>query len=243
VIQKDIAKELNQYHPSSAFVKFELESLGRTAFDTTSLLFQTGYLTIKDERKEEDGSQSLRLDYPNYEIKKAFLAESFQILLKTKFDYAHLESLRKALDANNAKLFYDLLDSYFRGVPHTIFKKSSNITDAESFYTGVLAFALQFLPAGYSVQFEDATSDGSIDLVIETPTRFFLIEHKILPRNEDKADRSSLLKRKAHDALRQIDEKKYSAKFSINKQGTKPITKVGVCFDAQTRSVGYVEIL
>jgi len=186
----------------------------------------------------------LRLDYPNHEVKASFLSETFEKVLSTKFNYSHLETLRKALDVNDAKLFYRLLDPYFRGVPHTVFKKSSNITDNESFYTGVLAFALQFLPTGYNVRFEDTTSDGALDLVIETPTRLFLIEHKILARDENnnkKADRGPLLKRRAQEALRQIDEKRYADKFSIIKWDGKPISKVGVCFDAQTRSVGCVE--
>lgn len=81
-------------------------------------------------------------------MRKAFFSKAFEIVLEIKLDYSHLEEeLRHALDANDPKLFYNKLDKYFRGVPHTIFKKSStSITDVEPFYTGILAFALQFLP-------------------------------------------------------------------------------------------------
>jgi len=240
---KGMPSELGEFRPLSDFVKFELESLGRSSFDTVSLLFQTGYLTIKEEKKEEDGSRSIRLDYPNYEVRKHFLSEAFTEILHIvkKFEYQHLERLRMALDDNNPKEFYTLLDNFFRSVPYTAFKGKSDITNVEAFYSAVLTFALQFLPTVYRVQAEDATSDGSVDLVIETPTRIFLVEHKVLARDEANANaRQVQLEKKAKEALEQIDEKIYAAKFSI-KAGL-PITKVGVCFDAQTRSIGHVEV-
>lgn len=133
-----------------------------------------------------------------------------------------------------------MLDKCFRSVPYTIFKRESAITDVESFYSAVLTFALQFLPKVYRVQAEDATSDGSVDIVIETPKRIFLVEHKVLARDDANAKaRQPLLEKRAKEALEQI-EKRYASKFSF-KAGL-PITKVGVCFDAQTRSVGHVEV-
>jgi len=238
-----VSNALNQEYREETFEKLELESLGRTAFDTISLFFQTGSLTIKEEKKEEDGSRSLRLDYPNNEVRKYLTSEAFKEILQVKFEYAHLETLRKALDDNDPKEFYKLLDSYFRSVPYTLFKTESGITNIECFYSAVLTFALQFLPKVYRVQAEDTTSDGSVDLMIETPTRLFLIEHKVLARKEVPAkerQRREQLQEKAKQALEQIDEKKYESKFSI--KARKPITKVGVCFDAELRSVGHVEV-
>jgi len=238
---KGLANSLNQAHREESFEKLELESLGHSAFDATSLLFQTGFLTIKEEKKEEDGSRSLRLDYPNYEVRRHLTSEAFEAILHVKFDYAHLEILRKTLDNNDPKEFYKLLNNYFRSVPYTVFKGKSDMTNFEPFYSAILTFALQFLPKSYRVQAEDPTSDGSIDFVIETPTRNFLIEHKALARDEANATvRQSQLEKKAKEALEQIDEKIYAAKFSV-KAGL-PITKVGVCFDAQTRSIGHVEV-
>lgn len=233
-----LPRELNQWHSMNAFVKFELESLGRTFFDTVSLLFQTGYLTIKEERQDAMGERMISLDYPNYEVRKHVLSEAFKEILQVNFDYAHLEKLRKALDENDVIEFYKLLDNYFRSVPYTIYKKESALTTIEGFYTSLLAFALQFLPEGYSVQPEDPTSDGSADIVIKTPTRIFVVEHKVLKDNTKKEDRQSLLDKLAQEALEQIDQKCYAAKFSLK---DKPITKVGVCFDAGTRGVGKVK--
>jgi len=236
-----LAKSLNEEHREESFEKLELESLGRSAFDTLSLLFQTGFLTIKEEKKDAKGRRLLLLDYPNDEVREHLTSEAFEAILHVKFDYAHLEILRKTLDDNDPKEFYKLLDNYFRSVPYTIFKGKADMTNFEPFYSAILTFALQFLPKSYRVQAEDPTSDGSIDFVIETPTRNFLIEHKALARNEANVNvRQIQLEKQAKEALEQIDEKIYAAKFSI-KAGL-PITKVGVCFDAQTRSIGHVEV-
>jgi len=237
-----LANALNQEYREETFEKLELESLGRTAFDTISLFFQTGSLTIKGEKKDTKGRRLLRLDYPNDEVREYLSSEAFKEILQVKFEYSHLETLRKALDNNDPNAFYGLLDSYFRSVPFTIFKAQSAITNVECFYSAVLAFALQFLPKVYRVQAEDPTSDGSVDLVIETPTRLFLIEHKVLARGLAAGpDRQRQLQENAKQALQQIDKMKYAAKFSI--QTEKLITKVGVCFDAEHRSVGYVEVV
>ena len=85
-----LANALNQEYREETFEKLELESLGRTAFDTISLFFQTGSLTIKEEKKEEDGSRSLRFDYPNNEVRKYLTSEAFNEILQVKFEYAHL---------------------------------------------------------------------------------------------------------------------------------------------------------
>ncbi len=100
--------------------------------------------------------------------------------MKITFDYLHLEQLRKALDANDAKLFYQLLDSYFRGVPHTIFKKSWDITNVEAFYNGVLSFGLQLLPKGHGPQSEQTSSDGSADLFLKYFAKFYIKENPSL---------------------------------------------------------------
>ena len=137
--------------------------------------------------------------------------------------------------------FYNLLGKHFSALPWTIYGSKSEMTNWEAFYGAVLAYALRLLPnITYTVKAEDTTSSGSIDLSIETSTRIFLIEHKVLVRDEaDAKARQLQLEKKAKEALKQISEKDYAAKFSFH---GKPITTVGVCFDAQTRSLGHVEV-
>jgi len=235
---QNLTEQKDKLHPIEGFSKFELESLGRTAFDTTNLLFQTGYLSVKEIEKADDSSTNLRLDFPNYEIKKSFLSESFKQILETSFTYTHLESLRHALDKTDMDKFYKLLDKHFRSVPHTVFKKSSSMTNTESFYSAVLAFALSFLPPSYRIDAEQTTSDGSMDLVIETPTFIIINEFKVVRREgTKKGPTKEELQEVAKTALKQIEDKQYASKYE--KFG-KSVLKVGVAFDAYTGRVGFV---
>jgi len=235
---QNLTEQKDKLHPIEGFSKFELESLGRTAFDTTNLLFQTGYLSVKEIEKADDSSTNLRLDFPNYEIKKSFLSESFKQILETSFTYTHLESLRHALDKTDMDKFYKLLDKHFRSVPHTVFKKSSSMTNTESFYSAVLAFALSFLPPSYRIDAEQTTSDGSMDLVIETPTFIIINEFKVVRREgTKKGPTKEELQEVAKIALKQIEDKQYASKYE--KFG-KSVLKVGVAFDAYTGRVGFV---
>jgi hypothetical protein len=143
------------------------------------------------------------------------------------------------------KRFYEVLDTGLRGVPFTTFKKNAAITNTEAHYSAMISMLLPFvLPKGYVVRTEDTTSDGQIDLVIETPLRIFLCEHKVLRKGattttaaEEKQARTKKLAEEAQGALEQIKHKGYTAKYRAD---SRPITIVGVCFDCDTRGVGHV---
>jgi hypothetical protein len=51
-----------------------LKGDGSDNIETTALLFQTGYLTIKKEEIGEDRRSCYRLDFPNMEVRNAFLS-------------------------------------------------------------------------------------------------------------------------------------------------------------------------
>ena len=53
--------------PTTTFESFEIENMG-----ITSLLFQTGYLTIKGKDVTDDGT-IYQLSYPNKEVRESFL--------------------------------------------------------------------------------------------------------------------------------------------------------------------------
>ena len=70
----DYEDALSDWYDSSVFSAYELDRL-----DVTGLLWQTGYLTIKEVRSDEDGTQ-YRLGFPDREIQVTFmrrLIESF----------------------------------------------------------------------------------------------------------------------------------------------------------------------
>jgi hypothetical protein len=239
----DLAEQLGQYHNEAAFNKLEIDTVGRSSsWSNINLLFQTGFLSIADQKHGPDGP-CFRLDFPNKEVKDAIARDLFGMVFsgvgESRFD--KIKRLRQALDDNDVKRFYEVLDTGLRGVPFTTFKKNAAITNTEAHYSAMISMLLPFvLPKGYVVRAEDTTSDGQIDLVIETPSRIFLCEHKILPKSvtsEEKQARTKKLTQEAQEALDQIKRKGYAAKYRAD---SRPITSVGVCFDCDTRGVGHV---
>ncbi len=73
---------------------------------------------------------------------------------------------------------------------------------------------------GLEAKAEEHTSDGRIDLLIETPEYVYVIELKY--------DST------AEEALRQIEEKKYALRFDVD--GRK-VFKIGVNFSSETRRI------
>ena len=73
---------------------------------------------------------------------------------------------------------------------------------------------------GFYTQVELPTSDGRIDVVIQTTDYIYIIERKL--------DGS------AEDALQQIESKNYAAPFAMDKR---TIIKLGINFSSKTRGV------
>lgn len=255
---EDLPKQLGQYRNVADFSKIEIDALGRSSWDNISLLFQTGFLSIADWKEDPTTGSLVRLDFPNQEVRQEMARELFATAFPGAGDFSMIGSVKQALDDNDMARFYELLDAGLRGVPFTTFKKSAAITNAEAHYNSTISLLVSFvLPKGYVVRTEDATSDGQIDLVIETPARIFICEHKILPRaaaaeaaaaaaaeaeamsGTDSEGRQARMKKLAQEALQQIKHKNYTAKYRAD---SRPITIAGACFDGHTRGVGYVLI-
>lgn len=190
----------------TAFDSFDLENI-----DTYSLLFQTGYLTIKDV--EPFGLY--RLDYPNREVKDSML----QYLLAGFRHSSYAKStpivlqLRKAFLKNDQELIVDIINSLFKAIPSHIF-----IKEKEAYYHSVVYLVFQYL--GQFIDAEAHTSDGRIDALVQTDTHIYLIEFKL--------DQS------AEAALEQIRRKGYADRFLT---AGKVVVGMGINFSSQTKSI------
>jgi Holliday junction resolvase-like predicted endonuclease len=180
----------------------------------TALLFQTGYISLKDKIMEK----IYILSYPNYEVKKSFLMYLIDYFKKDeiadnrqKYIYNLLDSLKK----ENIDYFIILLKSFFSSIPYDI---SDRIKNKEQYYQTVIYIILALL--GVDVGGEVRTSKGRIDLLIETEKIIWIIEIKI--------------KNKVHKAIRQIEEKEYTIPY-IKKQ--KHIKKIGIVFDVNEKNI------
>lgn len=190
-----------------AFSTYDLENLS-----IVPLLYQTGYLTIKDY----DATRRLyTLSYPNFEVENAFvtwLLDAFSEADKG-ITTGHLWQLIDALAANDLDEFFDVLQVFFAQVPYNLQLKQ------EKYYQTI--FYLIFTLIGLRVSAEVTTNRGRIDTVIELAEVIYLFEFK--------------LNGSAEEALAQIKTSKYYERYQ--RQG-KPLHLVGANFDWQQRQVG-----
>lgn len=191
------------YAKSSAF---DAPTENMTAI--TPLLYQSGYLTIKDYDKT---SKLYTLDLPNKEIKVGLFESLLPNYLEGMFaqngdvTIAQMSVLIRQNDMDGA---LQLLQTFLGTVPYC------NVTNHEGHYQQML-FIIFSLLTGYVVDVEVHTPNGRVDVVLLTDIRLYIIELK--------------LNRDAQTALQQINLKNYAQRFALC---GKPIVKVGINFDS-----------
>jgi hypothetical protein len=170
----------------SAFSSYEIDQL-----KVLPLLFQTGYLTIKDYIPERN---LYRLGYPNYEVENSFLdvlVETYSKIESEKVE-GYLYGLTDALDAQDLELFFQKLRVFFANVPYDIQLKD------EKYYQTIFYLILKMM--GLRVETEVRTNQGRIDAVIEMKDRVYIFEFKLFGTKEE--------------ALAQIKTMKYYEKYA-----------------------------
>jgi hypothetical protein len=197
---------------SYVFESFDIENI-----EVASLLFQTGYLTIKRRKMEQFPEMNYWLSYPNHEVRESFLRHLLREF--TEKDFAEgakvLSHLSTTLEENDLDQFFDTLKSLFVSIPYNIF-----ISDRESYYHTIIYLVLTL--TGKTVHAEVQTNQGRIDAVLETEKNIYIMEFKIGTPDE---------------ALNQVKDKKYYEKY-LNRQ--KPIALIGIGFDKKSRNIsGY----
>ena len=163
-----------------------------------NLLFQTGYLTIKDYKVI--GSKNVfKLSFPNLEVRMSFndfflgyIIENS--LLKDKTEIGLIE----AFENKQVEKLKDILHRFFASIPHDWYRKN-DIDSYEGFYASIV-YAL-FNGAGLNVIAEDNTNKGQIDLSVFNQDSVYIIEFKVVEDKEEGV------------ALKQIKDKRYYEKY------------------------------
>jgi hypothetical protein len=173
-----------------------------------ALLFQTGYVTIKDIR-----GRLYTFDYPNREVKSAFLETLFHSYAEGMPDRSRFVYLAEHLFAEDLDAFIETMKAIFADIPYTL-----EIRRDEAYFHTV--FYLAVSASGADARSEVLTCDGRIDLVVEFEDKVFILEFKC--------------NQSADAALKQIREKDYAAPY----RGTgKGIFLVGINFDTEARNI------
>ena len=149
--------------------------MGRIA--TEALLFQTGYLSIRN-REDRGGKPFYRLGYPNREVGES-LNESLLDCLSRDDPQREANSMRlydllQAADfAGLKKLFHAL----FASIPHEWHNRNP-ITRYKGYYASV--FFSYFAGLGLDVTVEDSSSRGPLDIAVRAAGRVYLFKFKVL---------------------------------------------------------------
>ena len=188
-----------------------LDSIDAASTDPVPVIYQSGYLTIKDYNAE---FENYTLGFPNREVEQGF----FRFLLP---HYASVSTSRSPYEIQrfvgevrqgDVDGFLNRLRTFFDDTPYEL------VRYRKVHYQNILYIVFKLM--GFHTEVEYRTSRGRVDLVLKTADYIYVMEFK--------------LDGTAEEAMRQIEEKGYAAPFAAD--GRKVI-KVGVNFSEETRSI------
>ncbi len=197
-----------KYYTSEILEKFDIEYISIEA-----LMFQAGYLTIKEEYKYEGEEVLYSLDYPNKEVRKSFNSE---LLFYITGDYQKEKTtlISLALKKEDIKEIKKQIEIFISSISYEVLK--NEYVYSASIYGLIYA-------TGYDVIIEDNTSKGRIDLSIIVNKRIvYIIEFKVINNKKEKGK-----------SLKQIKEKEYYKKYFNYER----IYIIGIEFDKRKKSV------
>ncbi len=189
----------------------ELGDITDTSRDIVPLLYQAGYLTIKNYDRK---SRRYTLGMPNVEVSQAFWNSLGSYFFRrgryvTEFD---LNKFVVALEQGDIDGFMLRIKSMFASI------SNEHEPDKEVHFQNMMTVLVKML--GYSVQTEVHSSQGRSDIEISTTDYIYILELKVDSTPET--------------ALPQIHEKGYARRYEID-----PRTKilVGANFSPETRTL------
>jgi hypothetical protein len=184
----DITKLDNLVIREDVLEKFDIEEIRIEA-----LMYQTGYLTIKEVYEREYG-QEYRLGFPNKEVRISFNEDILPLVLKDEVRENIADKIIEILKRERLEELREQVEVLISNISYVHYK-------GESSY--VIAIFSLLYTTGLNVITEDNTHKGRIDLaVIVNRSIVYIIEVKVIEREEEKGK-----------AIRQIEEREYYKKY------------------------------
>ena len=202
---EDIREILN----TKAFAS-ELESSDTQHSNLTAVLFQTGYLTIKDFIKQRN---AFVLGVPNHEVEKGLFETLLPQYAGRPSSTSIILKIADAVDDGEPERFLSLLQSFLADIPYDLSKNKPEVYFENNLY-------IIFKLLGFYVTTEYRTSQGRVDIVLSTPKYVYVIELK--------------LNGTAEDAIAQIEDRAYALPFAT---ADRQIITIGIGFSQQTRNI------
>ena len=203
-------------YPLTAMTEEELSTDTLNSIDIMDenplpLLYQSGYLTLKsyDSRFDE-----YKLGFPNREVEQGFIKYLYPFYTPKVQDKSSFSIARFVKDVRNgdAEGFMRRLENFFANGDYQV------MGNLEIYFQNTLYVFFRLM--GFYVDVERHTSDGRMDIVMQTPEYVYILELKM--------DKS------AEEALAQIEAKGYAKPFAGD---SRRIFKIGINFSTATRRI------
>ena len=192
--------------PASSFAEYRMD-----ANNPVPLIYQSGYLTIKDYDRE---FQNYLLDFPNDEVRYGFInfLVPFYTPMKNNDQGFYIGKFVQELRTGDYESFLTRLEAFFADIPYEL--------NAQTERHYQVIFYLVFKLMGQFTEAEVRSARGRADAVVKTPEYIYVFEFK--------------LNGTAEEAMKQIDEKGYLIPYQ---KDHREIIKIGVEFSAETRNI------
>ena len=175
------------------------------------LLYQSGYLTLKNYDREFD---QYTLGFPNREVEQGFIKYLYPFYTPKVRDKVTFSISRFVKDVNNgdAESFMRRLQGFFANGDYQV------MGNLEYYFQNTLFVFFRLL--GFYVEVERHTTDGRMDILMQTSQYIYILEIKI-DQNADVA-------------LKQIEEKGYAKPFEND---NRKLFKIGINFSTKTKLI------
>ncbi len=192
-----------------------------------ALLFQTGYLTIVNERRM-GADTSYVLDYPNFEVRRSLSAGLLGHLNLIENDVKVLGwKMCEQLKVHDFEGFGRRLHDYLSGIPYH-WHKGDELARLEAWYASMLYACLQ--TAEVELRVEDASTKGRADLVLLYGGQVFVLELKVAATDAE-------VPNKVDEAMEQMRECGYADKY---RNRDEPIHHIAVVFNQEKRNLAAI---
>ena len=175
------------------------------------LLYQSGYLTLKSYDERFD---SFILGFPNREVEQGFIKYllPFYTPKTDKKSTFVIARFVKDVENGDAEGFMHRLQDFFADGDYQV------VGDTEKYFQNTLYVFFRLL--GFYVNVERHTSNGRMDVLIQTPDYIYILELKV--------------NQTAAVALQQIEEKGYALPFASD---PRQLFRIGINFSTDTKLI------
>jgi hypothetical protein len=196
---------------------------------TVSLLYQTGYLSLRVEYDAELAITMLYLCPPNLEVKSALTKLYYVVVRQDAVETKTIQNISSALISNFKKSDYEKLIKTFSAALNTFGYDDHEAFKSEHYCRDIIYYTLTL--SGINAQREVISAKDIADLVVELSDKRYVFEFKLA---RTKGSENLLL----DEALEQSRNKRYGEILPIKK-----LIRIGVVISAKDKAVSLWKII